>query len=692
MKKILKFSYIIIIIILANMLSGVSLAAPVTVVAFEPNGLTGSEVTFNATTNEANLNIAILSRGPGITPASLANAFSSDTFSSGGTKATAISNGDYLQLAIGAKANHRVSLSSIDFNVRRSSTGPNAYQWQYSLDGFATAGIDVGAQGSYSGTENNGLAMPKIDLSGVANLQNVIAGTTITFRLYAWGATTGVGTFAIGRLAGDDLVFEGNVNLYHTLTYTAGVHGSIVGVTPQIVDDGSDGTAVNADPEAHYHFVNWSDTLTANPRTDINVTNNISVIANFAIDTFTLTYTAGVHGSIVGVTPQTVNYGADGTTVTATPDPGYHFVSWDDGILTAARTETNVTTDHSPTANFAIDTSGGGGGGYIPTPPQIDSSFAITIKEGEIVSNRNIIIVFSGITNARQVAISESSFFTGSSWVNYGSEVGHTLSEQAGEKILYIKFRSSTGGETGYYTKKLFLLSSQIQSPIDEGISETEGIDTEIPSGAQIKLFVFTRDLSIGMVGPDVKELQKFLNTNGFIVAETGAGSPGEETSKFGAATRAALIKFQKANKISPAVGYFGSLTRNVVNIKNGIPTTDVKTVVPMSLSWRSGLSDIQKTGVVDLLNRAQNGYTLNSFDKVNLNYALGTSWYQNDSQALDNTIPESTYSGGSVVDYLIFIGQDSSFTNRAKLAAFYGIIDYAGTVEQNLQLLDFLK
>ena len=42
--------------------------------------------------------------------------------------------------------------------------------------------------------------------------------------------------------------------------------------------------------------------------------------------------------------------------MTATPDAGYHFVSWSDGVLTAARTDTNVTANITVTANFAINT------------------------------------------------------------------------------------------------------------------------------------------------------------------------------------------------------------------------------------------------------------------------------------------------------------------------------------------------
>ncbi|OGG57878.1 hypothetical protein A2853_03015 [Candidatus Kaiserbacteria bacterium RIFCSPHIGHO2_01_FULL_55_17] len=76
----------------------------------------------------------------------------------------------------------------------------------------------------------------------------------------------------------------------------------------------------------------------------------------------------------------------------------------------------------------------------------------------------------------------------------------------------------------------------------------------------------FIRDLKVGMIGADVMALQKWLNTHGYQVVASGPGSPGNETSMFGGATRAALIKFQKAQGISPAAGYFGPKTRAVVN------------------------------------------------------------------------------------------------------------------------------
>lgn len=78
--------------------------------------------------------------------------------------------------------------------------------------------------------------------------------------------------------------------------------------------------------------------------------------------------------------------------------------------------------------------------------------------------------------------------------------------------------------------------------------------------------FVFLNNLSSGVTHPDVKELQKYLNTNGYPVALSGPGSPGLETNKFGKLTREALIKFQIAKNIKPAVGFFGPITRELVN------------------------------------------------------------------------------------------------------------------------------
>jgi hypothetical protein len=81
-----------------------------------------------------------------------------------------------------------------------------------------------------------------------------------------------------------------------------------------------------------------------------------------------------------------------------------------------------------------------------------------------------------------------------------------------------------------------------------------------------VEPITFKRNLETNMTGDDVKALQVFLNTHGYIITKSGPGASGSETNKFGALTRLALSKFQKANKISPAAGYFGPATRAFVN------------------------------------------------------------------------------------------------------------------------------
>jgi len=67
----------------------------------------------------------------------------------------------------------------------------------------------------------------------------------------------------------------------YTLTYTAAPDGTISGEAVQQVAEGGSGAAVMAVPNPGYRFVNWSDGSTANPRTDANVTADISVTASF---------------------------------------------------------------------------------------------------------------------------------------------------------------------------------------------------------------------------------------------------------------------------------------------------------------------------------------------------------------------------------------------------------------------------
>ena len=137
------------------------------------------------------------------------------------------------------------------------------------------------------------------------------------------------------------------------LAYAAASGGSIEGSATQFVSYGADGTLAIASPSRGYHFTNWSDDSTANPRADVRVTDYVNVTANFAVNTYTLTYGADPHGSLSGSTLQTVPFDGSGTAVSALPSSGYRFVNWSDGSTANPRTDTGVSSNLGVTANFA---------------------------------------------------------------------------------------------------------------------------------------------------------------------------------------------------------------------------------------------------------------------------------------------------------------------------------------------------
>jgi putative cell wall-binding protein len=143
-----------------------------------------------------------------------------------------------------------------------------------------------------------------------------------------------------------------------TISATAGVGGSISPAGEVIVDEGADQSFTIA-PDIGYEFdtvlVDGAPaTLTDETYTFTDVTGDHTISVTFALKTYTLSYSAGTGGTISGSTPQTVGHGGAGTPVTAVPDDGYLFVKWSDDVMTASRTDTNVTADKTVTAAFAL--------------------------------------------------------------------------------------------------------------------------------------------------------------------------------------------------------------------------------------------------------------------------------------------------------------------------------------------------
>jgi len=207
--------------------------------------------------------------------------------------------------------------------------------------------------------------------TGTVTVQSVILRDCLNATIPATvGATASV---TVDRSAPSVAVTAPNggetwvVGSLHDITWTAGDPEGVTSVELAYSTDGgaSYPNAIATLPGTQTSYA-WTIPASPGTRTRVRVTavdihGNAAADASdadFTIGYHTLTYLAGANGSISGVSPQSVSDGGSGTPVTAVPDAGYQFVSWSDGVLTATRTDTNVSTDLTVTATFVLIPTG----------------------------------------------------------------------------------------------------------------------------------------------------------------------------------------------------------------------------------------------------------------------------------------------------------------------------------------------
>lgn len=138
-------------------------------------------------------------------------------------------------------------------------------------------------------------------------------------------------------------------------------------------------------------------------------------------------------------------------------------------------------------------------------------------------------------------------------------------------------------------------------------VAALQGGSTPVAGGS---CFTFTKNHQMGDTGGEVMEIQKFLNKNGMTVAATGAGSPGNESTYFGAKTRAAIAKWQASAGITPAAGYWGPITRTKANsmcvpgsggTTGGTPVTGNGLKVMLAAGSPNNVALVQSQGIAEL-------------------------------------------------------------------------------------------
>ena len=143
-------------------------------------------------------------------------------------------------------------------------------------------------------------------------------------------------------------------------------------------------------------------------------------------------------------------------------------------------------------------------------------------------------------------------------------------------------------------------LLSELQAQVQALLAQISALGgTTSTSGAGCYSFTMTHQQ--GDTGGEVMWVQKFLNSHGAQVAVSGAGSAGNETAYYGAMTKAAVAKWQAANGVSPAAGYWGPVTRaKVASVCASAPTTPGTPTTPGGevLNGTAGSITITSTSV----------------------------------------------------------------------------------------------
>ena len=236
------------------------------------------------------------------------------SFSLASIAGTEYANAKYIVLEVASYTNVFVD----DFAVRQGKADVTLTAENGTVTGNGK--YDIGAEATLTATPNEGYHFVKWSDGVTEATRTIVVTENIT------------------------LAAEFAINVY-TVTLTA-ENGTVTGANEY--NHGAEAT-LTATPNEGYHFVKWSDGVTEATRT-IVVTENITLAAEFAINVYTVTLTAE-NGTVTGANEY--NHGAEAT-LTATPNEGYHFVKWSDGVTEATRTIV-VTENITLAAEFAIN-------------------------------------------------------------------------------------------------------------------------------------------------------------------------------------------------------------------------------------------------------------------------------------------------------------------------------------------------
>ncbi len=475
---------------------------------------------------------------------------------------------------------------------------------------FAFQSGTVGGDATFNDTSNNGgivsgnatinsTVLGRGTISGNATFTNATSSTLVLTGTSIWGTVLGTAKDVLGNTI-TTYIFTNSSKNFGTVNGSATFYNSssnrqtglITGSAPGIITGNATfySTSYNkGEVQGNATFYDSTinrATVTGNATFYEDLSENISIVSGTQTRMYTASTTitrdfvsngpwvVTANGALVDATGATYN-----ATTTFTVLNGGSFVGVPDTfvpIISSAATSTTASTASitwntdeaaSSSASYGLTTSYGSVASSTGTTTHAVSISGLSAST--VYHYRILAVDASGniststdatFTTAASAAAPETHYENGSG----GGGGGGGSSPSAG--IIYAN-NSANNSASNPLCPAGYICTPTVGSGISSlqlGVGGTNKASNNNVNNGGAQYFL--KNSNIGKKEVDVKMLQQFLNTHGFVVSYKGNGSPGNETMYFGPATREALIKFQKKNNIKPAVGYFGQITRNVIN------------------------------------------------------------------------------------------------------------------------------
>lgn len=169
------------------------------VLSFTMAGCNGDESSWPSCYSQTTVAQASLTRGPGISSAANADRFNSI----GWTTATTLDADDYLQFTVTPTNGYAVTITSLQLQHQRSTTGPTRFVVRTSMDNYATDATNTVIIADVNTFQNH-----------TFTLNNSINTTAaVTFRIYAFAAENALGSWGPGVGSNDELTVFGTLHI-----------------------------------------------------------------------------------------------------------------------------------------------------------------------------------------------------------------------------------------------------------------------------------------------------------------------------------------------------------------------------------------------------------------------------------------------------------------------------------------------